>query len=240
MKVLVTCLLIYPFTFFSQKKDTTATKKHFIGFTFSPDYCYRTLKSNSSSQSMADYRDGVEIPKFGFTTGVNLKLKITKRFSFETAILLSDKGEKTENTSANGFIAPTNQVDPLLPLYVRYNYHYMYFDIPIKANYYFLTKKTKIFLSAGVSSNVFLFQKAGTVLEYMDGHKERNSSFGNPGFSRINLALLAGFGFEYAFSDKLHLKIEPIFRHSITSIIDAPIKGYLYSVGMNSGIYYSL
>lgn len=225
-------------TTFTQKTDSSAVRKKSIGFTFSPDYCYRTLRSDSSSQWIADSRNKREIPKFGYTIGLNFSLKLNKRLSLETGILLSDKGEKTEQTSL-GYISG-QQVTSDQAIYYNFNYHYIYCDIPIKANYYILTKKAKIFLTAGVSSNIFLFQNVGTVLEYMDGHKERNSSFDNSGFYRINLAVLAGLGFEYALSDKLHMKFEPIFRHSLTSIINAPIKGYLYSVGMNSGVYYSL
>lgn len=75
--------------------------------------------------------------------------------------------------------------------------------------------------------------------EYSDGHTEINKSF-YYGLSRMNIAAVAGIGMYYFVSEKMHIRIEPVFRHAITPIVDAPIKQYSYSAGINAGIYFSL
>lgn len=211
-----------------------------IGLTFSPDYCYRTLHPDASVKWIADNRNTLEIPKFGYTTGLNIAKSINKKITLETGLLYSDKGERTKKYS-EVWLTSSGQPDPALPTAMTFIYHYIYLDIPIKANYYFLTQKAKFYLTAGISPNVFLSQKTTSILEYSDGHNTKKNSSGNSsGFSRINLTVIAGLGFSYDFTNKLYFKIEPTYRRSITSIIDAPIKGYLYSVGLNTGIYYNL
>jgi len=56
----------------------------------------------------------------------------------------------------------------------------------------------------------------------------------------VNFAVLAGIGMDYDFKSKIKFRIEPIYRRSINTIINAPIKGYLYSVGLNIGVYYKI
>ena len=241
MKKLLTLLTIIPLTLFGQDTETTTTKKYSIGLTFSPDICYRTLKPNAASQSIADDRNGYEIPKIGYTTGLNLAMNINKRITFETGLLFSDKGEQTKQYSLV-WLTPSGLIDPSMPVSNSFIYHYLYLDIPIKVNYYLLTGRAKLFLTAGISPNIFLTQKTVSHLEYSDGHTTTSTSWGsgNTGFTSINLTFIAGLGFEYNISKKMYLKIEPIYRRSITSIVDAPIKGYLYSTGLNIGLFYKL
>ena len=240
MKKLLTLLTIIPLTIFCQDTETT-TKKYSIGLTFSPDYCYRTLKPDASSKWIADDRNSHEIPKIGYTAGLNLAVNINKRFTFETGLLFSDKGEQTKQYSVV-WVDVNGQVDPTMPVANTFIYHYLYLDIPIKVNYYILTGRAKLFLTAGISPNIFLTQKTVSLLEYSDGHTTINTSSGSgyTGFAIINLTFIAGLGFEYNFTKKVYLKIEPIYRRSITSIVNAPIKGYLYSSGLNIGLFYKL
>jgi hypothetical protein len=97
----------------------------------------------------------------------------------------------------------------------------------------------KFFVSGGLSTNLFLFQKTTSRLEYLDGNTMTNNSTSD-GLSRINLAVLAGFGINYELTNRLTFRIEPTYRRSLNSIINAPIKGYLYSLGMNTGLYLKL
>ncbi|CAN5124463.1 hypothetical protein BH09BAC5_BH09BAC5_18900 [soil metagenome] len=232
MKLLLTFLTLFPLTTFCQSNDTTKTKRLSIGLTFSPDYCYRTLKPNASSKWIADIRDTLEIPKFGFSTGLSLLFQLNKRVALETGLQFSDKGEKQKPVTLIW-----GQPDPGLPTKNTFIYHYNYLDIPIKVDYYILTTRLKFFVSGGLSTNIFLFQKTTSILEYSDGHTKTNNSTGG-GLSRINFAVVAGLGINYDLTSRLTFKIEPIYRRSITSIVNAPIKGYLYSAGINTGIYF--
>jgi opacity protein-like surface antigen len=238
MKPFLIFLTLLPSTLFCQSTEMTKTKRISIGLTFSPDYCYRKLSPDATSQWIADSRDSLEIPKFGFTTGFGLLFQITKRLTLETGLQYSNKGEKTKSYSSTWF-PPSVQPDPSLPVKNAFIYHYNYLDIPLKVNYNILTKRLKFFVSGGISTNVFLFQQITSRVEYGDGSTVTNNSISN-GLSRINLAVVAGLGINYDVTNRLTIRIEPTYRRSITSIINAPIKGYLYSAGINTGIYLNL
>lgn len=187
------------------------------------------------SNFIVNYRDSTEIPKLGYTAGLNIALTINKHISLETGFLYSDKGEKTKK---NDLI--WGQPDPGLPTKNTFIYHYIYLDIPIKVNYFILRKRIKFHYSAGISPSIFLTDKTTSILEYNDGHTTEKTTANSFAYSKINLVFITGFGMSYDLAKKLYFKIEPIYRRSLTSIIDAPIKGYLYSFGINSGLYYKL
>ncbi len=239
IKYLLPCLFLFPFVSYAQEADVSDNRKFSLGFSFSPDYSYRVLQPDSASMWIANHRDSIEVPKFGFTSGINLSWRISKRFSLEAGLLLSDKGERIPireavwNTSS-----PTP--DPSLPKRYSFNYHYLYLDFPVTVNYFILTKRTKLFLSAGISTNLFLTQMTTTYYEYENGETKRNRSFYNNGFNRINLACVGGFGIGFDISEKMYMQIEPTYRRSLFSVIDAPINGYLFSFGVNAGVYYRL
>ena len=235
MKIELTTIIFIFITIisFGQTSDEISSREFSLGLTFSPDYCYRALNSESSGQWIADIRDSTEIPKFGFTTGLSLLFKPWNRISFETGIQFSDKGEKTITIE----LIPL-EPDPALPTtQVRINHHYYYLDIPIKVNYMVLKRKVKLFVSAGFSTNIYLYQQSK--LSFV-GSDVTNTSSGSGDLSRFNVAILIGGGIIYDISKRLIFRLEPIYRRSVTPIADAPIKQYQYSIGANFGLYYKL
>lgn len=206
-----------------------------LGLIFSPDYCYRTLKPNSSGNWIADYRDTLEIPKYGYTIGIIMLFKLNNRINLEIGLQFSNKGEKTKQWDLHPF-----QPDPAIPKKIKFTYSYLYLDIPIKINYNLMNKRFKVFISPGISTNIFIAYNSTSFLEYEDGNTGKISSTSFSGFTRVNIAILAGLGLDYGLTKNLNFRLEPIYRQSITSIIDAPIKAYLYSFGINTGIYYKL
>lgn len=236
MKRILSFFAFLPLVLFCQDTLNSADKKFFMGFTFSPDYCYRTLDADASSQGIGEIRDGMEIPKFGFTSGLILSSDFYKRFTFETGLLFSNKGEKTNRID---FIYSTP--DQAAPVRGSFTYNYYYLDIPLNVNYYiFRSPKHGFFLSSALVTNIFLTQSIVTHLEYSDGHKEKSSSPTREGLSAISLSYNGGFGYHYWVSEKSSLKIRPIYRRSITSIISAPVKGYLNSIGLDMGFFLKL
>lgn len=247
LNLLVT-LTILPLSIFCQSSDSSTKRKLYFGLAFSPDYCYRTLKSDASgiSEFIVDFRDSTEIPIFGYTTGLTIGLRISKRFSLETGLLYSGKGYKTKEQELSygdmidpryGFVY-TNNPNPLQKN--TFIYRIIYIDFPLKLNYYIMTRKLKFYYSAGFSPNLFLTEKTTSISEYSDGSKSKKTTSNSNRYSKINLAFITGFGFSYDLTKKLYFQIEPTYRRSLTSIIEAPIKGYLYSFGFNSGLYYKL
>jgi len=234
-------LLLLPFALFCDTSDSTIatdsnkTKKFEIGITFSPDYCFRKLKTDTESKWIADIRDTLETGKFGYTTGLNVVYNINKKFSVAAGVLFSDKGKRTKKYSLGNFNSAN------APISNTYIYHYHSIDIPIKANYYILTEKIRFFITAGVSTTIFIAQKTTSKLEYRERNPEKSSSTNtSSAFTKINFSVIAGLGIDCAITDKFNFKMEPLYRRSITSIINAPIKEYLYSAGLNIGIYYKL
>ena len=238
MKSFLIILAFLPLAANCQTSNPASTKKVELGVTFSPDYCYRTIKSDGSELGnwFTSSRDDHEIPKAGYTTGVEFVMHMNKRLAMETGVLFSDKGFKTKKTDFN----PENTNDPLVPSSYRSIYKFQYLDVPFKANYYILTGKIKLIVSAGVSANIRIRMSSTSILYWDDGTSTVDSQNMDDNFRRINLAAIAGFGFHYDVTDKIGFRLEPTFRHSIISITDAPIKGYLYSAGIHAGVFYTL
>ena len=155
MKLVLAFLTLFPVTAFSQNNNNTITKRIQFGLTFSPDFCYRTLKpdASNSSKSIADSRDRLEIPKFGFTTGWSLLLQLNKRVTVETGLQFSDKGEKKKQTTLIS-LPP----DPG-PINHTTAYHYNYFDIPMEMNYCFSISRLNFLFQGGFQLIFFYFKR---------------------------------------------------------------------------------
>jgi hypothetical protein len=234
MKPLFLFLILMPLISVCQAPESPKAKKVSVGLIFSPDYCYRTLKSDELSKLTADFRDTIEIHKFGYTTGLSLVYKFNNRIRFESGLLFSDKGEKTKPWTLNAFDSGV-----VVPVKSEFSYGYNYLDIPFKVNYLVRDKKLKLFITGGLSANIFLSLKTTSIVEFEDGTTESYTSTGSgQGFDRINLAFLVGFAAEYELSKHLGLHIEPVYRRSITSVISSSLKDYLFSAGINTGVYY--
>ncbi len=231
---IILLLLLLPLISFCETKDTLSDGKIKIGISGSSDYCYRILKSDETSKWISDVRDTLEIPKFGYTVSVNILYKIKNNIKIEGAILYSNFGEKTKKYVLNN----SNSAD--LPANSSFLYNYRYLGLPLKINYYFYTKKIKLYATVGLSTNVFLSKKITSVLEYMNLDTKKSNSISKNGFSKINFLVIAGLGINYSISNKFDIKVEPIYKRSINTIIKAPIKEYLYSAGLNLGFYYNL
>ncbi len=219
---------------FSQTSDTFSKKKILLGITFSPDYCYRMLHPTPEAHWIADYRDSIEIPKFGFTTGMLILYEPSNHFLFETGLYYSNKGEKTIIQT----LSPEQSGDPaLLTNQIRFIYSYNYIDIPMKINYFIIKGRTKIFISAGLSTNLYLYRRTKVIFE---GSDVTNTSVSWGELTRLNVSVLIGGGADIRISQKLNFRVEPLYKQSIISIVDAPIKQYQYSFGVNFGLYFRL
>ncbi len=72
---------------FAQK--TKQSSKISIGYSFSPDYSFRTLKNgdgNNSTDIVIKSRNDNEKAKFGYTTGINVTFSFSEFFGFETGV----------------------------------------------------------------------------------------------------------------------------------------------------------
>ena len=236
MKLLISLLLILPLTALCQKKDTIRTGKISIGLSFSPDYCYRYLSAQESAKWIANHRDSIENPMFGYTAGINAAYRLNKRITFEAGFLFSDRGEKYTYDFSNAH--PINPNDPFLPIFSTVRNHYYYIDIPIKVNVNLISKRSKFYIFAGMSPNIFIKSRRVTINEFSNGQTRRSiDNIGQP-FSKINFNVIGGLGFSYDLIKHLYIKAEPIFRLSLNKLASTPIKQYEYSAGINIGLFY--
>ncbi|HLP34104.1 MAG TPA: porin family protein [Bacteroidia bacterium] len=220
-------------------KETTGTnfRKVQIGFNFSPDLCYRTLKNNDGSQVsdiIVDSRDDMETSKFGYTSGFNVCFNIKKSFGLETGIQYSNKGYQTRMSDLR-FALP----NPGMPQQAKTKYNFHCIDIPVKANLIIGKKKVRFFTSAGVTTNISIKETQIMVLVYSD-HTSRETNQTTDSFKRINISPSISAGIDYKINDRSNLRVEPTFRYGILKIIDESVAAYLYSYGLNIGYYYGL
>ena len=209
---------------YCQSTDSLKLKKHHIGISFSPDYSFRILKSDANTTFIKNTLDTLEVAKLGYTTGLNYTYSFSKKISIATGFLLSNKGEKTKKTFSS------------VPAKFNYNNQYYYIDIPIKANYYLIHKKVKLFVTAGLSTNVFLVQKTSQITGYTNDDV-KNNFYNKTDISAINFVMLAGFGIDCPLYKSWSFKLEPLYRRSVTPTTNTAVKKYLYSVGLNVGFY---
>jgi hypothetical protein len=244
MKLSVIPLIFFVFLSFSAKSQTEEPKpkKFSFGVNFSPDYSYRSLHSNNPDYDFAmNQLNDWEVPAFGFTTGLSVRYLANRKFEFESGIQFSDK---TYNFDVNkdDYEIPDNGPyqpdDPAIPERAITSYHYYYLGVPIKLNYYFLQKRIRMYVSAGVSTDFLLDDKSKSFMKFSDGTEIQENFENDYDYNKISLTGLAGFGAEVNLFQRFGIRVEPVFRYTFTPLLDELMKVNLYSAGLNVIIFY--
>jgi len=213
-----------------------------LGLNFSPDYCYRTLKSKDAlSKSYGEQLDKVEYPKMGYTMGLNIRKPIHRRITIETGINFSSQGGKRIAYDHILTIIPGTG-ETMLAIKETTTYHNSFMNIPIKADYYLMVERVKLFVSLGIEPNFLFRQKTDWSMEFDDGHKESGTSTNDMGTRAFNLSMIAGIGLSYDIINKLYLIIQPEYRRALlpTSTNYSNLTEYPFSIGLNTSIFYKL
>jgi hypothetical protein len=215
------CFFLFCFQINAHTDESNPSGKFDIGFTASPDYSYRFLKTNPSDSWMKSTYDTAEVARIGYTAGLQVVYHHSEKLFFYTGIQFVDRGEKTRTY----LTMPVN----------NYVNHYYYLSIPLRVNYYLIQKKIKLFVSSGLSTDFYLNSKSD--IEY------RNSGYTKPlglssNFSRINVLFNAGVGIDCPVTDRWYFKLQPDFRISLTPAANAAIKKYFYGFAFNMGFFY--
>ncbi|MCG6185985.1 outer membrane beta-barrel protein [Maribellus maritimus] len=229
-------LLFFPFFVVGQNSENAGlSKKISVGILFSPDYSYRHLNSSEEDlDGFISFRDKNEFARLGFTTGIVVHSQISNRLALESGVRFSDKGEKYEIdfNDFETFDENPAENDPLIPKKHTVRYHYYYWGIPVKINYYFLQRNVRCFVSAGVASDFFLYGKSTAVSKFEDRIEESAYKI-DADFNKVNFVGLAGLGMETRISDHIQLQAGPFFRYSFTPVFNSTLEGHLYSLGIN-------
>lgn len=232
MNYIILILSLIPLVIFGQPEESESSKGISIGFTFSPDYCYRTIKPEPSNQDWIDDINSFHVPKFGYTVGINSNIRLSKRIVINFGLSFSNKGYQTKRVKVAPFETAGDYPDEMK---VRWNMFFL--DIPLKGNYYFTTNDFKLYLTVGTSANIFINQKR-IRFEYDPDNKLKYNS--TEGFNKVGFAIIGGIGLDYSIHRKLYVRFEPTFRYSLTPVDNWENKSYLYSFGTNIGLYYKL
>jgi len=226
-------LTVFVFHFSGSSQTITNSKKFSLGILFSPDYNYRYLHLENDEINLVQLRNDLESARLGFSAGVVVRYQFKKQLAFESGIRLFDKGFKYELSkewvSADGTYI---EDDPANPEELKSEDHLYYLGIPVKLNYYFLQRKISLFISGGFSTDFFLSGKTKLVM-YFEDRTETQKYDQDEDFNNVNFTGLVGFGLEANVFHRLQLRVEPIFRYSFIPVVNAPMKGHLYSFGAN-------
>lgn len=209
-----------------------------IGFSFSPDYSFRTLKNdggNNSTDLVIKSRNDIEKAKFGYTTGFNVTFNFSSLIGFETGVQYSNKGYKTIEQHLIYF-PPA----PASPDRVTTIYSYQYIGIPLKAKFAFGKSKARFIASAGVITNFLIDIKQSINYKYSDGRTEKKNQSSTSGFNKVDISPMVSIVVDYQITNKIHLSAEPTFRFGLIKTKDAPVKENLWSAGLVLGFLYSL
>ncbi len=239
MKLSVIPFIFLVFLSMSVKSQTEEPKpkKFSFGVNFSPDYSYRSLHSNNSDYDFAmNQLNDWEVPAFGFTTGLSVRYLANEKFEFESGIQFSDKIYNFD-VNKDDWDVPVHE-DPAIPDRSVTKNHFYYLGVPVKLNYYFLQKRIRMYLSAGVSADFFLDDKSKSIMKFSDGTEIRETFENDYDYNKISLTGLAGFGAETKLSQRFGIRVEPVFRYSFTPLLDELMKVNLYSAGLNFVLYY--
>lgn len=225
------------------------SRRLLVGINFSADYCYRTLKVKEeffNSESVISFRNNIEQPNFGYTTGINVCITGNKNLGIEGGIQFSNKSYGTKKQELiwgdvldprYGFVYDTTIAHPT---FLSNIYDYYYFDIPIRVIYSLGQKRLRLIASAGLTTNIFLKATNTAILEYENGDIERKTQDDNFEYNAINLSPTISLGIDYRLSNSFNLRVEPTARYGILKIIDAPLTGYLWNAGLNVSCYYAI
>ncbi len=221
------------------QKNNLVSKNHNnnkiqFGVNFSSDLCFRTLQNNdgrNSSDVIISQRNNLETPKFGYTSGVNIDYQFRNNWSVETGLQYSNKGYETRKNIAN-FIYPSPSN------YEQYKIidHFHCLDIPLKINFRYGNHKIRLLSSFGITPNILLKQNQ-TIIFYYSDRIEKQTTLSNFYYNTFNISPSVSLGVDYKINQHYHVRIEPTFRYGILKIIDAPITGHLYNLGLNLSLY---
>lgn len=219
-------------------------------FLMSPNYCYRELiATDHTKEFIVNSRNNNEKTKFSYKIGFGANYNFEKSF-ISLDLLLANKGYQSELNSSN-IITP----DPIHPLYgsiyssasnstfispdkINIIYNYYYLDVPISYSYIFLDRKIRLYVTGGFQGSFLLLAQRKSISTFNDGNKEVETNDDKADYESVNFSLIGGFGVDFQAKNKFHIVIEPYYERNITTNIVAPIKQYLYSVGLNIKLRY--
>lgn len=212
-----------------QAQDAFQHKKVRVGIQVSPFYSYRTLKGPSELNYLIRNANEIDEAQIGFGVGLSFVIQLKKRLAFETGLSFSNRGYasnvEADSLGRNAFAS------------VEIKHNYQYIGIPLKLNLYLLNRKTRLFISGGLYSNVFFTEIRRTSVETFDGDSNSRRVKITPSEPYYLLSTTVGVGLDFHIVKRLNLRFEPIFRYAIYNSKKVPVDYLPYDIGFNAGLY---
>lgn len=236
-RILFLVLLLATTILYSQNTDN---EKGLIslGTFFSPNYSYRHIERDADMGNLLnDVVNDYSKPVFGFNAGLQIFFNVNTFLNIESGAEFYQQ----RNGYLNIPIADMDDYDVVYG-YVDSYYMHNYISLPVKFNFK-VFRKNKFYAgtSVGFSTNFFIYARIVYKTKYNDfPHPiiERNNVDVSNVY-KINFDFRTSIYMVYQLNDAWDLKFEPIFRYSLKSIFDAPIKQYNYTLGGQISMIYN-
>lgn len=189
-----------------------------FGLLITPDYGYRTLKTDNEDAWIKELYDTLEVPAAGYSAGVIAQMQLSNRLTVTGGLQISDRGEATRYHSRDRI--------------QKYRNHVYYLSVPVQVNYNFVNKRVRFFASAGLSADIFLMGRTRVQSLYST---EKEIVKPADDLSRLGASLLAGIGVDCPLTEKWTFRLSPLYRRSLTSVTTTSTKKYYYSLGLGFG-----
>jgi len=210
-----------------------------LGFSVSPDYCYRSLRASAEGDGASEIaqRNDDEQPKLGYSGGLNVQYNFSPHVGLGVGLHYADRGYVSDQDLNWSVIDPN---DPAIPKHVMYRYDLSFIDIPVRFIFQAGRQRLRFIGSVGVAGNVLLRASAVQEVEYADGHVDRKHVDIRSTYRSVNLSAIGSVGAAYHFNDRSSLQLEPTLLYNLFPVTDASVRSYLWSGGLNVTFNYAL
>lgn len=209
------------FEFFSQITKNAEISKFSIGVCQSLDAGFRFTSSDDDSKWMKEISDSIEAPMFKNFTGLRIQFLANKKINFRTGITFTQRGYRYKNS--------------ILPEINDYREIYSFIEIPAQLTYKFSVKKYVPYLTTGVSCGYLI--KANAKFRNEGKTDFENSSIMSESLNKFQINAQLGLGFSLKLSEKWLFIPEVLYSQSVQSLANGSVKKYLFTAGVNIGLY---
>jgi len=251
-QVLMLIIALSSFQLFAEEKpkEEKPFKRVMIGVHFSPDVAYRVVtKKNNDAITNLIIKEvkNQEIPKFGYTVGVNTLINIKSFVGIEAGIWYMNMGYQIKWREVNFGSQWTgshnnpniNTGDSIALVKLVYDYHYI--GIPLTVNFTVGKGKVRFFAGAGLAVN---FLVSNTNTDIIKGYEPKNGKSTNKGYANIklvNLIPILEAGIDYKINSRMNLKVSPCFKFGALNLSpDTPIGEHLFNGGIKIQYYFGI
>lgn len=246
MKYLVIVILsLLSFYSLSQNKNKWFTA---VGVEIYQNSSFNTVYQGNDLSVAAHTSDKA---KYGYSFGINAKMKEFKRFSFSTVIAYSNMGfdQPHSGYTYGDYIDPRQgytyiEPKPGEPYSGSFEWLYNYVDLGIGSNFNILNRKTKLYIQLQPEFNYLInFKHINTQYDINGTLIKRDSDDRTEYYemSKFNFSLNFGLGCEFNIGKKINMFSQLNYKRTLLSPTPNFIsKDILHSVGLKIGIRYRL